>query len=137
MRIRKLRTECQKLENNANKTHEELTTLAKRSQEIHVIMSSKIDESKIIKEKADNLHKSYLKLKKQFKPLRDESRELVNKKKSLLNKIKEKDGQRKKEIEENLRKKIKSEAKIKIKNKEKLSWDEFKLLAESDLKNHK
>jgi uncharacterized coiled-coil DUF342 family protein len=137
LRIRKLRKECQKLKNNADRTHEELTTLALRSQEIHATMSSMINESKIIMEKANNLHKSYLKLKRQIKPFQDVSRELVNKKKNLLNKIKEKEGQRKKEIEKNLRKKIKSEAKIKIKNKEKLSWDEFKLLDESDLKNHK
>jgi uncharacterized coiled-coil DUF342 family protein len=135
--IKKIRIELQKLEDYANKTHKELTDYANRSQELHGAMSSKIDESRIIKKKADNIHASYLKLKEHFKPMRVESRELVDKKKILLNKIKEKEEKRKKEIEKNLRKKIKSEAKIKIKNKEKLSWDEFKLLTESDPKNHK
>jgi uncharacterized coiled-coil DUF342 family protein len=134
--LKKIKMKIQKLKEDANKAHRELTDYANKSQEVHVAMSYRINESKIIKTKADNLHASYLKLKEQYLPMRVEIKDLVNKKKHLLNNIKENEEKRKKEIEKNLRKKIKSEAKNKIKKKEKLSWDEFKILTESDPKNH-
>jgi len=137
LKIRKLSAEIQKFQQEAHKTHIELIELAKKSQEIHVIISSKIDELKISKDKADKHHRAYLDIKEHSIPLQTKSRELSQKKRELLNKLEEKEKNRRKETEKKLKKKIKSEAQAKIKNKEKLSWDEFKLLTESDHKNNK
>ncbi len=137
LKIRKLSAEIQKFQQEAHKAHIELIELAKKSQEIHVIISSKIDELKITKDKADKHHRAYLDIKEHSIPLQTKSRELSQKKRELLNKLEEKEKNRRKETEKKLKKKIKSEAQAKIKNKEKLSWDEFKLLTESDHKNNK
>lgn len=137
LKIRKLSIEIYKLKQYAEKTHNELTKIANKSQELHTFISAKINEIKITKEEADQLHKSYLKIKEQYILLRNKSRELIQKKRTLLNSIKENDEKNRKESEDNLKKKIKMEAQSKIKNKEKLSWVEFKLLTESDQKNNK
>lgn len=132
-----LRKNINKYETKANKTHNELTGFANKSQELHSLISSKFDELRITKEKADQLHISYLDIKKQYLPLRTENRELFQKKRNLLNSIKEKDDKKRRETEKNLKIKIKTEAQTKIKSKEKLSWNEFKLLTESNNENNK
>ncbi len=137
VKIMELRRDIKKQEIEANKAHIELTELANKSQELHSLISSKLDELKITKDKADQLHISYSEFKKQNLPIRTESRELVQKKRKLLNSIKEKDDKKRKETEKNLKIKIKTEAQTKIKNKEKLSWNEFKLLTESNHENNK
>lgn len=137
VKIMELRRDIKKQEIEANKAHIELTELANKSQELHSLISSKLDELKITKDKADQLHISYSEFKKQNLPIRTESRELVQKKRKLLNSIKEKDDKKRKETEKNLKIKIKTEAQTKIKNNEKLSWNEFKLLTESNHENNK
>ena len=137
VKIMELRRDLKKQETEANKTHIKLTELASKSQELHSSISSKLDELKITKDKADQLHISYSEFKKQNLPIKTESRELVQKKRKLLNSIKEKDDKKRKETEKNLKIKIKTEAQTKIKNKEKLSWNEFKLLTESNHENNK
>jgi uncharacterized coiled-coil DUF342 family protein len=137
VKIMELRRDIKKQEIEANKAHIELTELANKSQELHSLISSKLDELKITKDKADQLHISYSEFKKQNLPIRTESRELVQKKRKLLNSIKEKDDKKRKETEKNLKIKIKTEAQTKIKNNEKLSWNEFKLLTESNHGNNK
>jgi uncharacterized coiled-coil DUF342 family protein len=136
-KIMELRRDLKKQETEANKTHTKLTELASKSQELHSLISSKLDELKITKNMADQLHISYSEFKKQNLPIKTESRELFQKKRKLLNSIKEKDDKKRKETEKNLKIKIKTEAQTKIKNKEKLSWNEFKLLTESNHENNK
>ena len=135
--IKKLNSDIQNLDKYANKIHIELIKNATKSQEIHLIISLKIDEFKIIKTKANDIHLNYLELIKNIKPLHIKKHELTRRKEELLVHIREKEKRKRKEIEKHLKEKIKSDAKIKIKNKEKLSWDEFKLLTELEHKNNK
>lgn len=131
LKINKINQEISKLDAIAEKTHTELTHTAEKSQELHKIIIIKITELDKNKEKADKLHQTYLSLNDDLTPSLEESRKLVQRKKELLDIIKEKEEKRRKKTEENLKKKIKTEAKNKIENKEKLSWDEYKLLTES------
>lgn len=135
--IKRLDVVIEKLDKYANQTHIELIEIATKSQEIHSIISSKIYELKIIKKKADQLHLNYLDLNKKNQPLLIKRQELIQRKELLLSNIKEKEERKRKKIEKELKEKIKSEAQSKIKNKEKLSWDEFKLLTELEHKNNK
>lgn len=130
--IYKIQTELDKLDKIANTAHEELSKIAKKSQEIHKVISLTIDELNNVKEKADQHHISYLEEKKEYEPLKDEITELLNKKKNLLKIIKEKDENKKRENEQKLKKKIKTEAQIKLKNGKKLSLQEFKIMTESE-----
>jgi len=135
--IKKLNSDIQNLDKYANKIHIELIKNATKSQEIHSIISLKIDELKIIKAKANDIHLNYLELIKNIKPLHIKKHELTRRKEEFLVQLTEKEKRKRKEVEKNLKEKIKSDARIKIKNKEKLSWDEFKLLTELEPKNNK
>lgn len=136
-KILDLRRDIKKYETEANNAHLELTEFANKSQELHNLISLKFDELKKIKEKADQLHVTYLEIKKQYLPLKNESKELVQKKRTLLNNIKEKDKKKRIKTEKKLKIRIKKNVQNKIKNKEKLSWNEFKLLTESSDENNK
>ncbi len=130
--IQKIQTELDNLDKIANTAHEELSKIAKKSQETHKVMSLTIKELNSVREKADQYHISYLGEKKEQKPLKDEIIELLIKKKNILKKIKEQDENKKRESEQKLKKKIKTEAQIKLKNGKKLSLEEFKLINESE-----
>jgi len=137
IKVNKLHNEISKLEIEAEKTHSKLTEIAKKSQELHKIIIAKSMELEKIKEKGDKVQQSYLNLKEDFTLSREDREKLILRKKELLAIIKDKEEKRRKQKEEILKKKIKSDAKAKIKNKQKLSWDEFKLLTESDQKTNK
>jgi uncharacterized coiled-coil DUF342 family protein len=137
LKVNKLQNEVSKLDIDAENCHNKLTEIAKKSQELHEITTMKNSELEKICDEANNIHKSYLNLKKEFSPYREESRKLMQRKNELLLKAKEKEEEERKVSEKILKEKIKSDAKAKIKNKQKLSWDEFKLLTESDQKSNK
>lgn len=130
--VNKLQNDISKLDIEAEKSHNKLTEKAKKSQELHELIIIKNSELEKLKKEGNNMHISYLNMKKDFNLCREESRRLIQRKNKLLLKSKEKEEKKKKETEKILKEKIKSDAKVKIKNKQKLSWDEFKLLTESD-----
>ena len=131
-KIAELRKELKTLEANADTAHQEITETAKKSQEIHAKMIAKISESKTIKTKADSLHAAYIHAQEQVKPLYDDIKRLIEQRKKLQAAVREENGKRKKNAEKALRKKLESQARDKLQRGEKLSWDEFKLLAEDN-----
>jgi uncharacterized coiled-coil DUF342 family protein len=131
-KISELRKELEPFEAKADATHQELTDIAKRSQELHAKMIAKIAESKDVKSEADRLHDAYIKAKEQVRPLHEEIKKLTGQKRKLQIAVREEDEKRKKSVEQALKEKLGSQAKDKLERGEKLSWDEFKLLAEDD-----
>ncbi len=131
-KIAELRKELKTLETNADAFHQDLTTTAQKSQEIHANMLAKINESKNIKDEADNLHSAYIQAKEQAKPLNEEMKRLTEHKKKLQDAIREEDEKRKKTAEQALKERLGSQARDKLQRGEKLSWDEFQLLADDD-----
>jgi uncharacterized coiled-coil DUF342 family protein len=95
-------------------------------------MIAKIAESKDVKSEADRLHDAYIKAKEQVRPLHEEIKKLTGQKRKLQIAVREEDEKRKKSVEQALKEKLGSQAKDKLERGEKLSWDEFKLLAEDD-----
>ena len=130
--IAELREELKTLEAKANAHHQELIATAQKSQEIHAIIVAKISEAKNIKREADRLHSAYIQAKEQAIPLYQELKELTEKKKKLQDAIREEDEKRKKSAEKTLKEKLESQARDKLQRGEKLSWDEFQLLADDD-----
>jgi uncharacterized coiled-coil DUF342 family protein len=128
-KVAEIRRELEPLETNADSAHQELTTTAERSQEIHAKMIAKISESKDIKAEADNLHAAYIQAKEEAKPLHKEFRKLTEQKRKLQAAMREKDAKRKKDAEQALKEKLESQARNKLQRGEKLSWNEFKILA--------
>jgi len=132
MKITERRKELKALEKEGDAAHEELTVTAQKSQEIHTNMLAKINESRNIKGEADSLHGAYLKAKEQAKPLNEEMKKLIERRKILQEEIRKEDERKKKTAEQDLKEKLGSQAKDKLQRGEKLSWNEFQLLAEDD-----
>ena len=132
MKIIELRKELKALEKEGDAAHRELTVTAQKSQEIHANMLAKISESKNIKAEADSLHGAYLQAKEQAKPLNEEIKKLLERRKRLQEEIRIEDENKKKTAEQDLKEKLGSQARDKLRRGEKLSWNEFQLLAEDE-----
>ena len=98
-------------------------------------MTTKIAESKNIKSEADSLHGAYVQAKEHAMPLHQEFKRLTDQRKKLQDAVREEDKKRKKNAEEALKEKLGSRARDKLQRGEKLSWDEFKLLADNEPEN--
>ena len=136
-KIAELRKELETFEANADAAHQELTETANKSQDIHAKMIAKIAESKNIKSEADRLHIAYIQAKEQVRPLHEEIRKLTEQKRKLQDATREEDEKRKKNAEQALKEKLGSQARDKLQRGEKLNWDEFKLLEDSEAEDVK
>jgi uncharacterized coiled-coil DUF342 family protein len=129
--------------------HKELTDLAKKSQEIHMVMIEKVNAVKISRAQADSLHQSYLKTKEELPPLYEKITELSMQLRGLDASLREETKARKnaheqaarenqqaiKEKEQSIKQKLEAEAKDKLQKGEKLSWNEFQLVMGEDSKD--
>jgi uncharacterized coiled-coil DUF342 family protein len=138
-KIADLEQGLRKLDETGDKLHSELSALAQKSQETHQKMLAKIDEAKKIKTEADSLHQTYLQARENAKQLNEERRKLAEQKRKLQesqNQLYEaqrrQDDAARKTVEQALKEKLESEAREKLQRGEKLSWDEFQLLAEDE-----
>jgi uncharacterized coiled-coil DUF342 family protein len=131
-KIADLRKDLKALDEKADSFHQELSSTAQKSQETHQKMLLKIDESKKIKLEADSLHSAYLQAKEKAEPANHEWRKLIEKRKKMQDSLREDEEKKRKTEEQILKEKLISQAKEKLQRGEKLSWDEFQLLAEED-----
>ena len=113
--------------------HEAVTANSQKSQEIHAKMLAKIDEARKTKMEADSTHKRFLEERTKTQPLREEITAIFGKIRQLKTEVREQDEKERKQSESTLRQTLESRAKEKIKRGEKLSWEEFQLLAEKGL----
>jgi uncharacterized coiled-coil DUF342 family protein len=127
-KIASLRKEIEGLEAKADSDHTELMTNAKKSQELHATLLARIEESRIAKTEADNLHNAYVKTREQAKPLYEELKRLSEQRKTLENTLREEDQKKKKTVEKALKEKLENQAKQKLQQGERISWQEFQLL---------
>jgi uncharacterized coiled-coil DUF342 family protein len=134
-KISELQKNLELFETNADATHKELTEIVERSQSTHAKMVAKIAESKNIKAEADKLHSTYIQEKEHAKPLSEKIKNLTEQKRKLQAALRVEDEKRKKSVEQALKEKLGSQAKDKLQRGEKLSWEEFKLLADEDSAN--
>jgi uncharacterized coiled-coil DUF342 family protein len=119
-----------------DKLHTELSGLAQKSQELHQQMLAKIDEARKIKEEADTTHNNYLLTREKIRQL-EEQRQRIESEKRRIREIerrayetqRQQDAEAQKTNEKELRAKLETQAREKLERGEKLSWDEFQLLA--------
>ncbi len=148
-KIKVLITQRKTIDAQADVFHQELTDLAKKSQELHARMIEKVAAVKKDRAEADSLHQAFIKAKEQnalwyeqIKALMDQSRgiRVVNRQFDLA-KRKEEDAKRQAEQakwrkeqaqravkEKEIKAKIGSEAKEKLNRGEKVNWEEFQLM---------
>ena len=131
-KINHLQQGLKALDETNEKLHTELSTLAQQSQETHQKMLTKIDEARKIKQEADTLHQAYLQARDKNKPLDQERRRLAEEKRKLQASQRQQDTATRKTAEKALKEKLETQAREKLQRGEKLSWDEFQLLAEEE-----
>jgi len=132
-RASELRNQLNSLRNENENCHRKITTHAQRSQELHKKMFEKVEEGKRKKKEADEMHKQFLEARARMKPLQDEIISVSSQIRQLRKGLQDAEQRQKKESENTLRQKIEEQAKEKLKRGEKLSWEEFQLLAEKGM----
>ena len=131
--IRNLRSEVDKFKVESQGYHESLTANAQKSQELHGKMLAKVEESRTWRAEADELHKQFVMARESGKPVQDEIVAGLNEIRKLRGEMRDEEAKEKKQSEDDLRQSIEARAKEKLKRGEKLSWEEFQLLAEKGI----
>lgn len=132
-RITHLRTEVRTRQSESELLHRQLTENAQKSQETHVKMVAKIEESKSLRKEADDMHRKFLQVKERKKPLQEEAKIVLDQIRRLKGEIREELQKEKEESQDALRETLEKKAKEKLKRGEKLSWEEFQLVAEKGM----
>lgn len=132
-KIFELQAEVKTLKTESRLCHESLTETAQKSQEIHGKMLGKIDELRKIEMEADDFHRLFLQTRERTGPLQEDIMEIANKLKQLETEIREEEKKEKKKSEEALREKLEKQAREKLRRGERLTWEEFQLLAEKGI----
>jgi uncharacterized coiled-coil DUF342 family protein len=112
--------------------HEKLAANAEKSQELHKKMIEKIEESKKVKMEADNMHKAFLETMKNAKGIADQMTVVSIQKRELTGSAREEARKEKAATVTALRKKLEGEAREKLRRGEKLTLEEFQLLANKE-----
>jgi uncharacterized coiled-coil DUF342 family protein len=132
-KIQALQAEITDLETKSKLCHGKLTKTAHESQEIHHVMLEKMEELKELKTEADNQHKFFLQAREKTRTIQQEIIKTWTQVKQLQDELRAGEDQEKKHREDALRKKLEEQAREKLKRGEKLSWEEFQLLAEDGM----
>jgi uncharacterized coiled-coil DUF342 family protein len=125
-----LRAEEKALETKAKLHHERLSELAKQSQGFHEKMTETLSEIQALRAEADDAHQKYAEIKQQAQALHQERVELLRQATSLKQELRQAEDEKQLKRQHELRKELVEKALEKLERGEKLSWDEFKVLAE-------
>lgn len=129
-RLIKLQTEEKALSTKAKFHHEKLSKIAEQSQKLHEQRLETLNQIQKFKIDADNAHQKYVEIKQRANQMHQKYKEMLQKINDLKRKQRReeeaKQAKRQKQLLEETRKK----ALEKMKRGEKLTWEEFKLLAE-------
>jgi len=128
-----LRIDVRTMKSENELLHKQLTENAQKSQETHKRMLEKIEESKATKTKADDMHREFLQAREKTRPLQEEVKVVLSQISQLKGEMREEVQKERKESQDALRETIERQAKEKLKRREKLSWEEFQLLAEKGI----
>jgi uncharacterized coiled-coil DUF342 family protein len=132
-KIADLQAQIRTLEARSKLCHERLTAIARKGQENHQKMLAKIEESRKTKATADAVHQSLMQVREKAKWIREDIVETVKQMRCLKDKISQEESIEKTRNEETIRKEIEKQARAKLKHGEKLSWEEFQILAEKGI----
>jgi phosphoserine phosphatase len=132
-KIDALHSEVRNLKVERERCHEALTAHSQKSQEIHAKMLARIGVSRKTKMEADDAHRRFLETREKAKPVREEIAVISSKIRELENEVREENEKERKQSESLLRQTLESRAMEKLKRGEKLSWEEFQLIAEKGL----
>lgn len=125
-----LKAEKEALEVKAKHYHEELSEFAEQSQKFHKKMVEVLKKVDSFRVEANRLHQKYLETKQQAQELHQRHAEISHQVSSLKQALHREEEEKQAQRQLELRKEMKEKALKKMKRGEKLSWEEFKILAE-------
>ena len=125
-----LRTEEKALETKVKTCHENLSELAEQSQQFHEKMLENLNKARSLKVEADSAHQKYIEIKQQAQNLHQKCVELLDTIKNFEKELREAEEKKQIKRQRELRKEVEERALEKLKRGEKLTWEEFKILAE-------
>jgi uncharacterized coiled-coil DUF342 family protein len=132
-KIADLQAQIKTFEARSELCHERLTAIARKGQENHQKMLARIEESRKTKASADAVHQSLMQAREKAKRIREDIVGIVKQIRCLKDKISQEENIEKTRNEETMRKEIEKQAREKLKRGEKLSWEEFQILAEKGI----
>jgi uncharacterized coiled-coil DUF342 family protein len=152
--IKELYSQRKVIDQESDVLHNQLTELAKKSQELHLQMVEKINSARVSRAQADSQHQAYIKAKEELTTLYVKIAELTGQLNGVRNSLFEEDRESRaanqqaskeqelaskekekanKEKQQAIKEKLEAEAKEKLQRGEKISWNEFQLaIGESD-----
>jgi uncharacterized coiled-coil DUF342 family protein len=125
-----LQKESEALESEAKLCHEKLSELAEQSQAFHIMRIKALNQIRALKVEADIAHQKYVWIKEQAQDLRQKYLELSRQIESLEQKLRQAEEEKRAERQTELLKELEDKAREKLKHGEKLTLEEFKVLAE-------
>jgi phosphoserine phosphatase len=125
-----LQTEEKALETRANLHHEKLSELAEQSQSFHEKITEILSKVDVLRVEADAKHQKYVEFKQQAQTVHQEQTGLLRQIKSLREELRQMEEKKQAKRQRELRKDLMEKASEKLKQGEKLTWEEFKILAE-------
>ena len=133
VKLTALETEQRTLETKARNYHGELSELAKQSQQFHEEMLETLSKICTLQKEADDMHQKFLKSKQQAQDPSLEYTELLSRIKSLKQELHHVEETVEVKRQLRLQKKLEERALEKLKRGEKLTWEEFKALADQGI----
>lgn len=129
-RVAQLQTEARTRKSESELLHKQLTENAQNSQETHQKMVERIENLRMLKNEANEMHSKFLQTNTSRKLVQTEVRNVLGNLRQLKGEIKQEVQKEKERNEDAVRQLLENKAKEKLKRGEKLSWEEFQLLAE-------
>ena len=125
-----LKAEKKALEVKAKHYHEELSEFAEQSQKFHKKMVDVLKKVHVFRVEANRIHQKYMEAKQQAQEFHQRHAEISHQVSSLKQVLHRAEDEKQAQRQLELRKELKEKALKKLKHGEKLSWEEFKILAE-------
>jgi uncharacterized coiled-coil DUF342 family protein len=116
--------------------HDELSELAKQSQDAHTRFLDVVNRIKPLRQSADEAHQKHLELRQKANTTHEKYVETQRQIKALNEELADKEKQQYAKKGQALKDEAKAKAREKMKRGEKLTFDEFKLLSEEDATQH-
>jgi uncharacterized coiled-coil DUF342 family protein len=127
-----LQTEEKALATEAKSYHERLSELAEQSQKLHEQRLEILSHIQNLKIEADSAHKKFVEISQKANTLHQKYIELLQKIKELKKMQRKEEEAKQVERQKQLLEEARKKALEKMKRGEKLTWEEFKLLAEQE-----
>lgn len=131
--IFELQTEGDSLKVQAGLHHEKLSKLAQQSQIFHEKMLENMKQIRTLRLEADSIHQKYVQTKQQARDLHQKRLKLSRQIGLLQQKLRRAEEEKQTERQHQLRKELEERALEKLKRGEKLTWEEFTVLAEKGI----